>query len=67
VRGSSYAELGTITAKAILMEVYNQRYSDIDNMSIVDVMFFLRLHEANIQYQEQEIKKEKNKGMRRSR
>lgn len=65
MRGSSYPELATITAKAILMEVYNQRYSDLDDMSIVDVMFFLRLHESKEQYREQEMKKsQKGKGRR---
>lgn len=72
MRGSHYPDLDPQVTKAILMTEYHQRYEDLDDMPLYDVLFFLRLHENKVLYQEQEMKKaqNKNKGidnMRRSR
>lgn len=65
MRGGKVRDLATVTTKAILMEHYNQRYSDLDDMPIKEVMFFLRLYEAKQVYEKQMMDKAKNKRGRR--
>lgn len=56
-----FRDLAPLTTKSILMEHYHQRYSDLDDMPIKDVQFFLRLYEAKKVYEKQMIDKAKNK------
>ncbi len=48
-------------AKAILMSHYNQPLSEINKMSIDDVMFFVSLKSAEDDYEKQEMKKAQKK------
>ena len=43
------------------MTEYHQRYEDLDDMPLCDVMFFLRLYENKIKYEKQEMDRAKNK------
>jgi len=43
------------------MEVYHQRYNDLDDMPIKDVLFLLRFHEARQQYEKQKIEQQQQK------
>ncbi len=61
MRGGAFPELSSLVTKAIMMEVYHQQYSEIDDMPIKDVLFFLRFHEAKESYKEQLMQQEKAK------
>jgi len=50
--------------RAILMARFHQRYSDIDDMKYKDLIFFMRLLDAEDKYAEQKINEAKNKGRR---
>lgn len=67
MRGIPYPELSPMLTKAILMEVYHQRYEDIDNIPVKDAMFLLHYYDAREEYRNQLIKKEEEKLKRRSR
>jgi len=49
---------------AILMSRYNQPYSEIDEMPTEEVIFLLRLIEAEEAFEKAEMKKLKKKGKR---
>ena len=61
MRGKQYPELSNLVTKSVLMEVYHQRYEDLDKMPIKDVLFFLRFFEAKEQYKKQLIEQEQKK------
>jgi len=57
MRGVSFSDTREYLAQAVLMEKYNQPFSEIKNIPLKTAMFLLRLSEAEGQYQESEIKK----------
>jgi len=61
VRGGAFPELSSLVTKAVMMEVFHQQYSEIDDIPIKDILFFLRFYEAKESYKEQLMKQEKAK------
>lgn len=64
MRGGIIPELSSLVTEAILMSEYHQQYSELDKIPIETVIFLLRLLENQKIYENQQMKKNYNKGKR---
>lgn len=67
MRGGEFPEFTPLIYKAEMMKIYHQSYDKIDDMSLKDIMFFIRYHEAKEEYKKQLTEKEIEKAKRSSR
>ena len=64
MRGSPADEYTDEMIEAILMSRYNQSFSEIQEMPLTKIMFFIRLAEAEDEYEKQELRKQQAKSKR---
>jgi hypothetical protein len=65
VRGVPFKSLNYNLIQAVMMEHYNQQYSEIDNIRMDDCMFLMSLKEAADDYQQQLMEEAKRKAQSR--
>lgn len=67
MRGSDAGAYTDQMIEAILMSRYNQQYSEIQEMPLSKILFFIRLAEAEDQLEKQEAEKQKAEMRKKSR
>jgi hypothetical protein len=63
VRGSQELDVNVEMIEAIMMSRYNQQFSELQNIPLRNMMFYVELYQAENQYIEQEQERETKKIM----